>query len=248
MGRVDCFSTLIMGKCELVFTCLHMCCVLQIDSPFLRFSALPMSAPAESAPAAGAAASSSSDSCTPTVAVVKPLGKSIKLLLAHERALLASGDLVNVTHEGSSSVWLHAESTPASALADGMTLVYRPMGDAEVLHLLEHGGLPDSQPYQAIIEGAGGRVYSEKYLNGAKWTNTHPSTVVEFTVPSALIADLMARQHKAEDGAISMGLGDKAGKGLPLFNAALADSATGSSFRIVKVKRRVSTAAPKRKF
>lgn len=208
-----------------------------------------MSAPAETAAASTAASSSSSsDSFTPTTAAVKPLGKSIKLLLAHERALLASGALVNVTHEGSSSVWLHAESTPSSALASGMTLVYRPMGDAEVLHLLSAGCLPGSQPYQAIIEGACGRVYSEKYLHGSKWTNTHPSTVVEFTVPAALIAQLMERQHKAEDGAISMGLGDKAGKGLPMFNAALADKATGSSWRIVKVKRRVSTATPKRKF
>ena len=42
-------------------------------------------------------------------------------------------------------------------------------------------------------------------------------------------------QHKAEDGCISHGLGDKGGKGLPLFNAAL--QAQRTAFRIVLVKR-----------
>jgi len=106
--------------------------------------------------------------------------------------------------------------------------------------------LSATQPYQAILEGALGRAYCEKYLSGQKWTNTHPSTVVEFRVPAALVAALMARQHKAEDGAVSMGLGSKAGGGLPLFNAALKDGT--ADFRIVKVKRRVSTPEPKRKF
>ena len=32
-------------------------------------------------------------------------------------------------------------------------------------------------------------------------------------------------QHKVEDGAISMGLGNEAGKGLPLFNQVLAKDA-----------------------
>ncbi len=42
-------------------------------------------------------------------------------------------------------------------------------------------------------------------------------------------------QKKVEDGCSSHGLGDKGGKGLPLFNAALA--AREMSFRIVFVKR-----------
>jgi hypothetical protein len=66
--------------------------------------------------------------------------------------------------------------------------------------------------------------------------NTSPSSVIEFIVPRELIATLFARQHKAEDGAVSMGLGDRAGAGLPLFNDTLANGT--SRWRIVKVKRR----------
>ena len=175
---------------RLVFTCLVACVLCFADRLIVPAVLCPSDVcSADPAPAAATAAPSSSASCTPTT-TVKPLGKVIKLLLAHERTLLASGDLVNVTHEGSSSVWLHAESTPASALADGMTLVYRPMGDAEVLHLLEHGGLPDSQTYQAIIEGAGGRVYSEKYLNGANEDVSHNSS------PSSGCALAASQRHE----------------------------------------------------
>jgi hypothetical protein len=116
-----------------------------------------------------------------------------------------------------------------------MTLVYRPMGDAELCHLLAHNALPDTQPYQTIVEGAAGRAYAEKYLSGTKWVDTHPTTIAEFVVPRALVERLFAIQHKAEDGCVSMGLGDKAGKGLPLFNAALKDGGGAAAWRIVKV-------------
>jgi len=115
------------------------------------------------------------------------------------------------------------------------TNAYRPMGDIELLFLLAHNALPSTQPYQAIIEGKAGRAYAEKYLTGAKWVNTAPTTVVEFSTPVALVNTLFTRQHKAEDGAVSMGLGDKAGGGLGLFNASIAEGAT--TWRIVKVKR-----------
>ena len=109
------------------------------------------------------------------------------------------------------------------------------MGDAEVTYLWENKFLPDTQPYQAIIEGPVGRWYSNKYLNGAKWTDTNPSTIVEFVVPIELIEILKTMQTKIEDGAMSMGLGHKAGKGLGLFNQSMKDGKT--TFRIVKVKR-----------
>jgi len=100
---------------------------------------------------------------------------------------------------------------------------------------VKHGILPDTQPYQAIIAGPTGRWYANKYLNGQKRTDTHPSTIVEFTCPIALIDQLKDIQVKVEDGALSMGLGDKAGGGLPIFNQSILDGQT--SFRIVKIKR-----------
>ena len=59
--------------------------------------------------------------------------------------------------------------------------------------------------------------------------------------PRHLIATMFDMQHKVEDGALSMGLGDKAGKGLPLFNASLASGETTN--RIVLVKRQVAARA-----
>jgi hypothetical protein len=155
-------------------------------------------------------------------------------LLPHEKALLHAGALVDVTHRRASSTWLRADS---SAVESGFVSVFRPMGDLELLFLLQHSQLPTTQPYQAIIEGASGRIYAEKYLNGKKWVDSCPTTVVEFIVPKVTVDTLMAVQHKAEDGAISMGLGSKAGKGLGLFNAALQQP--GSSWKIVTVKRRI---------
>uniref|UniRef100_A0A0G4GVS9 Uncharacterized protein n=1 Tax=Chromera velia CCMP2878 TaxID=1169474 RepID=A0A0G4GVS9_9ALVE len=163
--------------------------------------------------------------------------KGVKLL-AHERALLDEGQLSNVTHQGASSVWLHAESSSSSEVPETHTRVYRPMGDEELGFLLQHGQLPPTQPYQAIIEGDNGRVYAEKYLNGKKWVDTHPTTVVEFVVPKQMVADLFKNQSKAEDGAVSTGLGHKAGGGLGVFNRALQES---GRWRIVKVKRQAKT-------
>merc|ERR1719199_1950971 len=109
------------------------------------------------------------------------------------------------------------------------------MGDEECRHLLETGTLPNTQPYQTIVEGPDGRVYAEKYLRGHKSVDSSPTTVVEFVAPRSLSDRLFAMQSKNEDGAISHGLGDKGGKGLPLFNASLRSGE--SSFRIVLVKR-----------
>merc|ERR1719160_769099 len=100
---------------------------------------------------------------------------------------------------------------------------------------MDHNELPNTQPYQTIVRGEEGKVYAEKYLRGHKSVDSSPTTVVEFTVPRALVERLFAMQSKNEDGAISHGLGDKGGRGLPLFNASLL--AGESSYRIVFVKR-----------
>ena len=156
-------------------------------------------------------------------------------LLAHEQALLASGRLSDVTHAHASARWLSAGSTVEADLGTDRTLVYRPMGDREYAHLLAHGQLPDTQPYQTIVEGAGGRAYAEKYLRGHKWVDSSPTTIVEFNAPRSLVETLFARQQKPEDGAMSHGLGEKGGKGLPLFNAAMRSG--DMTHRIVLVKR-----------
>jgi hypothetical protein len=106
---------------------------------------------------------------------------------------------LQITHDGSSSIWLEAPSS--SDLSEGMIAVYRyvlfaelnvflrtllifrPMGDTELLFLLANGHLPATQPYQAIMEGGSGRDYATKYLTGKKFTDTHPTTVVEFVIP-----------------------------------------------------------------
>lgn len=163
----------------------------------------------------------------------EPIDKWRKTLLPHERILYDSGKLKNITHPGSSAIWLEALS---SVPKQGKTNVYRPMGDEEAKYLWEKKELPSTQPYQAIIEGPNGRAYSDKYLSGQKWTDTHPSTIVEFTVPTELVETLKKKQMKVEDGALSMGLGNKAGKGLPLFNQCLMNEE--GTFRIVKVKRK----------
>lgn len=160
-----------------------------------------------------------------------PIGKLARFLLPHEQALLAAGSLEDHTHAGASSAVLHA---PSGTLAEGDTLVYRPVGDVEASYLREHGILPDTQPYQAIIEGEGGRAYAEKFISGSKKSDAHPTTVVEFAAPASLITSLFETHSKIEDGAISTGLGSKAGKGLPRFNAALADGS--ARWRIVTVR------------
>jgi hypothetical protein len=156
------------------------------------------------------------------------------LLKEHEISLLESKELTNITHKGSSSIWLEAQ--PTTILEEDQTVVYRPVGDLELLYLVKNKQLPDTQPYQAIIEGLDGLIYAEKYLNGKKKTDTHPSSVVEFVTKKELIETLRKKQSKIEDGCISMGLGFAAGKGLPMFNQSLSEGST--TFRIVKVKRK----------
>ena len=158
-------------------------------------------------------------------------GKARKVkLLPHEAELLARGALEEVTHPHASVRWLSAPSTELDD-ATCMCTLYRPMGDREAAYLRAHGTLPSTQPYQAIIEGAAGRAYAEKFLRGAKRVDTSPTTVVEFVLPLATKDVLFELQHKCEDGALSMGLGDKAGGGLSRFNANIV------SWRIVLVKR-----------
>lgn len=112
-------------------------------------------------------------------------------------------------------------------------MVYRHMGDEELSHLLTNGLLPDTQPYKTIVES---RAYCEGYLRGLrKPSGNVVKTVVEFAAPAPLVERLFSMQRKIEDGCFSHGLGDKGGKGLPLFNAAL--EAKETSFRIVLVKR-----------
>jgi hypothetical protein len=158
-------------------------------------------------------------------------------LLKHEAALVASGELTDITHHGVFSLWLSAPSTEVDPNGE-LTTVYRHMGDDECSFLLEHHRLPSTQPYQTIVEGAAGRRYCEGYFRG----NHRPSgnvvtTIVEFVAPKALIDKLFAMFQKPEDGCLSHGLGDKGGKGLPLFNASL--DAKETTFRIVFVKRSV---------
>jgi len=157
----------------------------------------------------------------------------IKKLLPNERSLYEKGLIYNVTHEGSSALWLEAPSS--LNLPEGKTCVYRPMGDIEMLYLVQNKILPITQPYQAIIEGQVGREYATKYLTGKKWTDTHPSTVVEFVVPVAFFLKLKEKQCKIEDGCISVGLGNKAGNCIGLFNEEMKKG--NITFRIVKVKR-----------
>jgi hypothetical protein len=159
-------------------------------------------------------------------------------LLPHEQQLLRSGALSDVTHVNATSIWLTASSIQ---LTDArLCAVYRPMGDAEFEHLLRNGALPDTQPYQTIVEGEAGRRYSEKYLRGHKKVDSSPTTVVEFVMTCALVQQLFAMQQKIEDGVLSHGLGSKGGRGLPSFNACLKKRTTEGaegSFRVVLVKR-----------
>ena len=168
-----------------------------------------------------------------------------RVLLDHERALLAAGALRDVTHPGATSIVLVADSAdPAKCLAAlralprsdltlfakrpellsaGLEVVYRPVGDDELMHLLNYNQLPSTQPYQAIMESEPGRAYAERYVDGTKSVDTKPSTVVELLLPAALLRALFARQSKCEDGCMSTGLGAKAGNGVGAVNAWLAE-------------------------
>lgn len=202
---------------------------------------------------AGTCTGSGSSEATGATATLEVLAgsqvqvKGVKLL-PHERKLVEQGLLTDVTHEGATAIWLRADSTnlqeskhrDASAGSfcetPPMAVVYRPMGDLELGHLLRYGVLPSTQPYQTIVRGETGRAYTEKYLRGAKWIDSSPTSVIEFVCPSTLIDELFARQCKPEEGVLSHGLGGKGGKGLSRFNASLVSGA--SRYRIVLVKRR----------
>ena len=155
-------------------------------------------------------------------------------LLPHKAALLASGKLSDVTHANASALWLKAPSM--IRLKEKRALVYRHMGDDECAYLLAHRKLPDTQPYQTIVEGPIGRAYCEGYLRGLrKPSGNIVTTVVEFETKKSLIDTLFSMQKKIEDGCFSHRLGEKGGKGLPLFNESLASGET--TYRIVCVKR-----------
>jgi len=165
---------------------------------------------------------------------MKSLGKGSKLLLPHEVELVKSGKLVNTTHKGSTALWLSGAST---LLEPGRTNVYRHMGDEELKYLVANNQLPNTQPYQTIVEGELGRKYCDKYLDGKKWVDSSPTCIIEFNTPKELIEYIFSVQHKAEDGCLSMGLGNKAGNQLALFNQALAEGK--STWTVVKVKRKL---------
>jgi hypothetical protein len=102
--------------------------------------------------------------------------KHRRRLLPHERELLDSGELIDVSHPRASSIWLKrgagdplghsAANKDEAAGADDRSngeaalrvRVYRPMGDAECAYLREHNQLPDTQPYQTIVEGMAPRL------------------------------------------------------------------------------------------
>eukprot|EP01091_Cochliopodium_minus_P002702 TRINITY_DN12555_c0_g1_i1.p1 TRINITY_DN12555_c0_g1~~TRINITY_DN12555_c0_g1_i1.p1 ORF type:complete len:168 (+),score=40.93 TRINITY_DN12555_c0_g1_i1:132-635(+) len=154
--------------------------------------------------------------------------KLYKYLLPHEKELLNKNLLKDISHPNSSSIWLECN---CSEPIEGQTTVYRVMGDLELLYLMENNKLPDSQPYQTIVEGENGRRYVEKYLKGQKKVDSLPTTVVEFIIPIDTLKLLFSMQQKIEDGAISHGLGSKGGGGLNIFNQNLI------SWKIVTVKR-----------
>jgi hypothetical protein len=154
-------------------------------------------------------------------------------LLKHEEDALRAGHLANVSHVGSSSVWLHSDSgTPGN----GRTYCYRHMGGLEFSHLLTQNQLPTTQPYQTLTRNEEGRVYCESYLRTNKKVDTNPTTVVQFDVSSEFVDWLWSVQHKPEKGTLSHGVGDKAGKTLARFNEEL--TAGAITWRIVLVKRR----------
>ena len=81
-------------------------------------------------------------------------------LSSHEKGLLLSGDLLEVSHPGASALLLEAACLGFQKEVGGdMVSVYRHMTDAEAEHLLEHGVLPTTQPYQTIVVGEEGYAY-----------------------------------------------------------------------------------------
>lgn len=149
-------------------------------------------------------------------------------LLDHEKQLLVENKLQNISHSSNSLVLRTKSSIPENNCVN----VYRVMGDIEVLFLTNNKILPNTQPYQAIVEGENGRIYMEKYLFGLKYVDTVPTIVVEFTIEKELYNIMFKIQHKPEDCVMSIGLGNKAGKCLEMFNNGI------KKFNIVTVKRK----------
>lgn len=161
--------------------------------------------------------------------------RSPKELWPHEQALVASGELVDVTHAGSKSHVFEAKRA-SPAPDSGRCCVYRHMGDVELQYVIDHNNqLPATQPYQTIVRGEEGFQYCKKYFGGGKRVDTDPTTILEFNCPTSLIDDLFSKFSKAEDGCMSHGLGDKAGKTLHLFNQGVSDGSI--TVRPVFVKR-----------
>ena len=136
-------------------------------------------------------------------------------LWPHEKALLESGALTEISHKGASSVLLQApqlgEQAPEAELeafenmaqedearkaveSEEMVSIYRHMTDKECSYLRERGRLPDSQPYQTIVEGTEGFEYCKKYFCGKKKVTPPVSTIVEFMCPRSLVDRLFAMQ------------------------------------------------------
>lgn len=211
------------------------CGALRAAEAALTLQAAAASSPSKDTKAKAGEAPEETSVASPMTAVkFKSKVKGVKLL-PHEQTLFEAGELEDITHSGSSAIWLSRPSAPLPDDNGARVLLYRPMGDLEFGHLSESGALPATQPYQTIVKDAEGRVYAEKYLRGQKSVDSSPTTVVEFKVPCALVERLFQMQSKNEDGAISHGLGEKGGRGLPLFNASLQSGET--IYRIVFVKR-----------
>ena len=171
-------------------------------------------------------------------------GRKAPKLLAHEATQLLCGELCDTTHRGATARWLEIPATDRGQLRavmpvgdhdeKGYELIYRHMSDREFAVLLETSQLPATQPYQTIVRGEGGFQYCLKYFQGKKKVDTGVTTIVAFAVESELVGTLFGMQSKIEDGAISHGLGYKGGKGLPLFNDALARGLITWRIRLVK--------------
>jgi len=64
-------------------------------------------------------------------AISKAVKCSVSSLLWYEKEMYEGGEVVNITHRGSSSLWLEA---PSSVPPPGFMNVYRPMGDLVCLY------------------------------------------------------------------------------------------------------------------
>jgi len=161
----------------------------------------------------------------------------VRGLQPYERTLVNDGLLRDVTWPRATSYWLEAPNLlqKAAKVSPGITQVYRHMGDAELGFLREHQQLPSTQPYQTIVEGPAGYEYCKRYFTGQKKVDSGVTSIIEFEMPQELQATLWKMQCKAEDGVLSHGLGDKGGKGLPLFNKGLRCGQV--TWQVVFVKR-----------